>query len=73
VRIEGRAPDGILPPGTSTIPSAKRYAELNTRLFVETLRGDGRALLRDYVATQQESGYGMPGDARHVVPVGKKQ
>jgi hypothetical protein len=67
VRIEGRAPDGILPPGAAALPAARRVGELRPRLLVETLEGPGRALLQDFATDEPVPG--IPGDGREVLPL----
>jgi hypothetical protein len=66
VRVEGRAPLGIRPPGAAELPALRRTAELRTRLFVQTLAGDGKAVLADFATAQAP---GAPGDAQVVVPL----
>jgi hypothetical protein len=69
VRVEGRPPEGTLPPEHPTIPGArKKSAELRVRLFVTTLAGPGRAVWSDF-ATDAGS-VGVPGDARSAITVG---
>ncbi len=68
VRIEGRVPATIRPPGEPTVPAAERTWELRPRLFVNTLTGTGRAVLADFATG--EGGVGTPGDARQPITVG---
>jgi hypothetical protein len=68
VRIEGRAPEGILPRGEPALPGNKRMQELHVRLFVNTLEGAGRAAWADH-ATDAGS-VAIPADARTVIAVG---
>jgi hypothetical protein len=68
VRIEGRAPDTIYPPGDPTLPAMRKQSELRLRLFVVTLEGGGRAVLSDYVTAS--GSVGMPADARTAITVG---
>jgi hypothetical protein len=68
VRIEGVAPEGILPRGTPTIPAARKEGELHLRLFINTLSGPGRAVLRDFATGA--GNVGMPADARTAVTTG---
>jgi len=62
VRIEGRAPETIYPPGDPTLPAMRKHSELYLRLFVAPLDASGRAVLHDYV-TASES-LGMPAEPR---------
>jgi hypothetical protein len=68
VQIEGRVWPGIRPRGAPTLPALEPSWELRPRLFVETLEGAGRAVLRDFATT--EGSIGMPGDARRAITVG---
>jgi hypothetical protein len=68
VRIEGRAPETIYPPGDPTLPAMRKQAELSLRLFVATLEGGGRAVLSDFVTAG--GSVGMPADARTAITVG---
>jgi hypothetical protein len=68
LRVEGRVPDGIRPPGAPTLPVLKRSFEVRPRVFVRTVEGDGRAVLSDY--TTAAGSLGMPADARAVITVG---
>jgi hypothetical protein len=68
VRVEGRIPEGIRPPGEPTLPAIQQTGEIRPRLFVQTLEGPGRAVLADY-ATAMGS-LGVPADARQVITVG---
>jgi hypothetical protein len=68
VRIGGRAPDSIYPPGDPTLPFMRKQSELHVRLFVSPLDATGRALLHDYVTST--GSLGMPADARTAITVG---
>ncbi len=68
VRIEGKAPEGILPRGEPALPGGKKSSELRLRLFVNTLQGAGRAAWADH-ATDAGS-VAIPADARTVIAVG---
>jgi hypothetical protein len=68
VRVEGRAPEGILPPSQAALPGQNRASELHLRLFVRTLEGAGRAVWADY-ATDAGS-VAVPADARTAITVG---
>jgi hypothetical protein len=68
VRIAGRAPETIYPPGDPTLPAMRKQSELYVRLFVATQEGDGRAVLSDYVTAR--GSVGMPADARTAITVG---
>ena len=68
VRIEGRAPYGIAPPGAAVLPSQQKSGELRPRLFVQTLDGPGRARLHTYWT--DAGSIGMPADAHQVIAVG---
>jgi hypothetical protein len=68
VRIEGKAPEGILPPSSPTIPAIHKEGELRVRLFVTTLHGAGRAVWLDH-ATETGS-LGIPADARAAITTG---
>jgi hypothetical protein len=70
VRIEGRVPRGIRPPGTPTFPAIEEFWELRPRLFVNATEAGkrGRVVLLDY-ATGAGS-LGMPAESRMLVTVG---
>jgi len=68
LRVEGRVPATIRPPGAPTVPAAEKTWELRPRVFVETLDGTGRAVLADFATA--EGGIGTPGDARQPITVG---
>ncbi len=68
VRIEGRAPETIYPPGEPTLPVLRKHGELYLRLFVAPLDATGRAVLHDYVTAA--GSLGMPADARTAITVG---
>jgi hypothetical protein len=68
IRIEGRAPTGVRPPEAPALPGGKRVGELKPRLFVDTLSGPGKAVLRDFAT--EEGSLGMPADAQKVITVG---
>jgi hypothetical protein len=68
VRVEGRQPAGIRPPGEPTLPVLQRFQEVRPRVFVQTLEGPGRAVFADYAP--QAGNVGMPADARAVITVG---
>jgi subtilisin family serine protease len=68
VRIEGTAPTSTRSREDPSIPAARKTFELRPRLFVETLEGPGRVLLRDF--TTAEGAMGMPADSRNVITVG---
>jgi hypothetical protein len=68
VRIEGRAPESIYPPGDPTLPAMRKHAELHVRLFVAPLDATGRAIFHDYMIVN--GSVGMPADARTAVTVG---
>jgi hypothetical protein len=68
VRVEGRLPEGIRPPGVPTLPVLQRFGEIRPRVFVQTLEGPGRAVFADYAPLA--GSLGMPADARAVVTVG---
>src|SRR5205823_13579440 len=65
VRIEGRLPNGIAPPGAAVLPSQRKFGELKPRLFVQTLDGSGRALLHTYWT--DAGTLGLPADAHQVI------
>jgi len=68
VRVGGRAPDSIYPPGDPTLPVMRKRSELRVRLFVSPLDASGRAVFQDYVTAA--GSIGMPADARTVITVG---
>jgi hypothetical protein len=68
VRIGGRAPDSIYPPGDPTLPFMRKQSEMNVRLFVAPLDASGRAILHDYVTVA--GSLGMPADSRTTITVG---
>jgi hypothetical protein len=68
LHIEGQPWPGIRPRGTPSLPAVEPTWELRPRLFVETLEGAGRAILRDLATS--EGSIGTPGDARRTITVG---
>lgn len=72
LRVEGRIPPSIRPPGEPTLPSLQQTWELRPRLFVRVLddsvRATGRALFADYATDQGNPG--VPADAHAVISVG---
>jgi hypothetical protein len=68
LRVEGRVPVGILPPGVATLPALQKSWDLRPRIFVQTLAGAGRAVLQDYAT--DEGSIGTPGDAHRAITVG---
>jgi hypothetical protein len=64
VRIVGRGSNDTRPPGVPSVPAARRTFELQPRLFVATLEGEGRAVLADY--STDAGSLGTPADARRV-------
>jgi hypothetical protein len=68
LRVEGRTPAGIRPPGVPTLPILEKSGEIHPRIFIQTLDGPGRAVFADYAPVV--GSLGMPGDARAVVTVG---
>jgi hypothetical protein len=68
LRVGGRAPDSIYPPGDATLPFQRRQSEMRVRLFVSPLDASGRAVFHDYVSAA--GSVGMPGDARTAITVG---
>jgi hypothetical protein len=68
VRVEGRQPVGIRPPGVPTLPALQTFSEIRPRVFVQTLEGPGRAVFADYAPPA--GSLGMPADARAVITVG---
>lgn len=68
VRVGGRAPDSIYPPGDPILPFMRKHGELYVRLFVSPLDVSGRALFHDYVTVA--GSLGMPADARTAITVG---
>jgi hypothetical protein len=68
LRIGGRAPDSIYPPGDPTLPFQRRKSEMHIRLFVSPRDAAGRAIFHDYVTAA--GSIGMPADARTVVTIG---
>lgn len=72
LRVEGRVPATIRPPGEPSLPSLQKTWELRPRLFVRVLddavRVTGRALLADYATDQ--GNLGVPADAHAVISVG---
>ncbi len=67
VRVEGTAPTSTRSPQDPSIPAERKTFELRPRLFVETLEGPGRAVLKD---STTQGAMGMPADSRAVVTVG---
>jgi hypothetical protein len=68
IRIIGQLPESIRPRGAPTLPGVKKFGDLKPRLFVQTLTGAGRAVLRDYVT--DAGTLGMPADSRRVLTTG---
>ena len=68
IRIIGEVPESIRPRGAPTLPGVKKFGDLKPRLFVQTLAGPGRVVLRDYVT--DAGTLGMPADSRHVLTIG---
>jgi hypothetical protein len=68
VRVEGRAPESIYPPGDPTLPFMRKQSEMRVRLFVFPLDTTGRAVFHDYVTAS--GSVGMPADARTAITVG---
>jgi hypothetical protein len=68
LRVEGRVPAGIRPPGAPSLPVLERHGEIHPRIFIQTLDGAGRAVFSDYAPAV--GSLGMPGDARAVLTVG---
>jgi hypothetical protein len=68
VRIGGRAPESIYPPGDPTLPFMRKKSELYVRLFVAPLDASGRAIFHDFVTAV--GSLGMPADARTAITVG---
>jgi hypothetical protein len=70
VRIEGRVPKSIRPPGTPTFPAIEEIWELRPRLFVDATEAGtrGRAVFLDYAT--DAGNLGMPADSRTLVTVG---
>jgi hypothetical protein len=68
VRVDGRVPADIRPPGVPTLPALRRAVEIRPRVFVQTLDGPGRAVFADFAPPA--GSVGMPADARAVVTVG---
>jgi hypothetical protein len=68
VRVEGRAPESIYPPGDPTLPFARKSSEMRVRLFVSSLDATGRAVFHDYMTVA--GSVGMPADARTTITVG---
>jgi hypothetical protein len=72
LRVEGRVPATIRPPGEPTLPSLQKTWELRPRLFVRVLddsvRATGRAVFADYPTDQGNPG--MPVDAHAPISVG---
>jgi hypothetical protein len=68
VRIVGRAPDSIYPPGDPTLPFQRKQSEMRVRLFVSPLDASGRAIFHDFVTAA--GSVGMPADARTAITIG---
>ncbi|MGH7172806.1 MAG: S8 family serine peptidase, partial [Gemmataceae bacterium] len=68
LRVGGRAPESIYPPGDPTLPFMRKRSELRVRLFVSPLDASGRAVFHDYVTAS--GSVGMPADARTTITVG---
>jgi hypothetical protein len=68
LRVGGRAPESIYPPGDPTLPFMRKHSELRVRLFVSPLDASGRAIFHDYVTVA--GSVGMPADARTPITVG---
>jgi hypothetical protein len=72
VRIEGRVPQGLVPPGVETVPADQRRSEVRLRVFVEVVdaatRVKGRPVFVDFAPI--DGGVGVPGDAFASITVG---
>lgn len=68
LRIGGRAPESIYPPGDVTLPAMRKHSDTWMRLFVSPMDASGRAVFHDYVTAA--GSVGMPADARTPVTVG---
>jgi hypothetical protein len=67
VEFPGGVPAGIRPAGVPTLPALNKAWELRPRIFVETLQGQGRAVLLDYATSTALPG--MPADAQAIITV----
>jgi hypothetical protein len=67
VEFPGGVPAGIRPAGVPTLPALNKAWELRPRIFLETLQGQGRAVLLDYATSTALPG--MPGDAQAIITV----
>ncbi len=72
VRVEGKAPPEIRPPGTPSVPAAAKSFDLRLRFFAEVADAEsrvaGRPVWVDFATN--EGATGMPGDAHALVTVG---
>jgi hypothetical protein len=72
VRVEGKAPAEIRPPGTPTIPAVAKNFDLRLRFFAEVAdaesRSGGRPVWVDFASN--EGSTGMPGDSNSLVTIG---
>jgi hypothetical protein len=72
LRIEGRAPTDIRPPGTPSVPAIQKGFDLRLRVLAEVTdaesRAVGRPVLIDFASN--EGTIGMPGDSRSVFTIG---
>src|SRR5262249_19679035 len=68
VLVEGKIPESIQAKGEVRLPMQKRFGELRTRLFVNTLEGDGRATWGRYPTAM--GSLGVPADSGRAVTVG---
>lgn len=67
VRVEGRVPDAIRPPGTFALGAPPRW-ELRPKLLVEALDGTGPVVFADFPAAR--GGVGTPGDSLTPATIG---
>lgn len=72
VRVEGKAPAEIRPPGTPNVPAIAKKFDLRLRFFAEVADAEsrvaGRPVWVDFATN--EGSTGMPGDANSLVTVG---
>jgi hypothetical protein len=72
LRVEGRAPVDLRPPGVPSTPASQKQFDLRPRILVEVLdpqsRATGRIVFLDFPRT--EGDVGMPGDTQAVVTIG---